>query len=245
MFEESEGNAFVDTRPLIRQKNSDIIHNSLHRGIESHSVDVIKELKKSARNLKKVDLIKTRSKVEYSKYEYTSQPAFLWQEEFVAAFYFFVTMLGYIDKMINVEKEVIDFNSDFVVIDEISKKDTHKAKISEAEEKINKYKRDRQEVLDGYFSILKDESEELIDEVLTSCPSYDKFMDLYKDSEKHRVQLYLPQHLITAYNNGYVYDTQKYEKVLSKYRNLYSELVIYKESNKILVEGVKNKIKTK
>ena len=238
------GKPMKDTRPLIRQKNSDMIHNSLYKGIDSHSVDVIKELKKSVRNLKKVDLIKTRSKVEYSKYEYTRQPAFLWQEEFVAAFYFFATVLGYIDKMINIEKEVIDFNSHFVDLDE-THEDIHREKISNAKEKINKYKRDRQEVLDGYFSILKDKSEESINETLNTCPSYDKFMDLYKDSEKHRVQLYLPQHLITAYNNGYVYDTQKYEKVLSKYRNLYSELVIYKESNKILVEGVKNKIKTK
>ena len=238
------GKPMKDTRPLIRQKNSYMIHNSLYKGIDSHSVDIIKELKKSVRNLKKVDLIKTRSKVEYSKYEYTRQPAFLWQEEFVAAFYFFATVLGYIDKMINIEKEVIDFNSHFVDLDE-THEDIHREKISNAKEKINKYKRDRQEVLDGYFSILKDKSEESINETLNTCPSYDKFMDLYKDSEKHRVQLYLPQHLITAYNNGYVYDTQKYEKVLSKYRNLYSELVIYKESNKILVEGVKNKIKTK
>ena len=238
------GKPMKDTRPLIRQKNSDMIHNSLHKGIDSHSVDVIKELKKSVRNLKKVDLIKTRSKVEYSKYEYTRQPAFLWQEEFVAAFYFFATVLGYIDKMINIEKEVIDFNSHFVDLDE-THEDIHREKISNAKEKINKYKRDRQEVLDGYFSIIKDKSEELINETLNTCPSYDKFMDLYKDGEKRMVQLYLPQHLITAYNNGYVYDTQKYEKVLSKYRNLYSELVIYKECNKILVEGVKNKIKTK
>ena len=238
------GKPMKDTRPLIRQKNSDMIHNSLHKGIDSHSVDVIKELKKSVRNLKKVDLIKTRSKVEYSKYEYTRQPAFLWQEEFVAAFYFFATVLGYIDKMINIEKEVIDFNSHFVDLDE-THEDIHREKISNAKEKINKYKRDRQEVLDGYFSIIGDKSEILINETLNTCPSYDKFMDLYKDGEKRMVQLYLPQHLITAYNNGYVYDTQKYEKVLSKYRNLYSELVIYKECNKILVEGVKNKIKTK
>lgn len=238
------GKPMKDTRPLIRQKNSDMIHNSLHKGIDSHSIDVIKELKKSVRNLKKLDLIKTRSKVEYSKYEYTRQPAFLWQEEFVAAFYFFATVLGYIDKMINIEKEVIDFNSHFVDLDE-THEDIHREKISNAKEKINKYKRDRQEVLDGYFSIIKDKSEELINETLNTCPSYDKFMDLYKDGEKRMVQLYLPQHLITAYNIGYVYDTQKYEKVLSKYRSLYSELVIYKESNKIIVEGVKNKIKTK
>lgn len=238
------GELMKDTRPLMRQKKSDMIHNSLHKGIDSHSVDVIKELKKSVRNLKKVDLIKTRSKVEYSKYEYTSTSAFLWQEEYVAAFYFFTTILGYIDKMINIEKEVIDFNSHFVDLDE-THEDVHREKISKAKEKINKYRRDRQEVLEGYFSIIKDKSEELIDEVLNTCPSYDRFMDLYKDGEKRMVQLYLPQHLITAYNNGYVYDTQKYEKVLSKYRNLYSELVIYKESNKILVEGVKNKVKTK
>ena len=245
MFEEDGGNAFVDTRPLMRQKNSNIIHNSLHRGIESHSIDVIKELKKSARNLKKVDLIKTRSKVEYSKYKYTSQPASLWQEEFVAAFYFFATVLGYIDKMINVEKEVIDFNSHFVEADKIFKEDIHKARISKAKEKINKYKRDRQEVLDGYFSIIKDKGEELINETLNTCPSYDKFMDLYKDGEKRMVQLYIPQHLIIAYNNGYVYDDSKYDKVLNKYRLLLSDLIIYKESNKSLVMNVENKVKTK
>ena len=63
MFEESGGNAFVDTRPLIRQKNSDMIQNSLHKDIESQKIDIIKVLKKSARNLKKIDLIKTRSEI--------------------------------------------------------------------------------------------------------------------------------------------------------------------------------------
>ena len=142
--------------------------------------------------------------------------------------------------MINMEKESIDFNSRFIDANEIYNKI-----INESNQNIDKYKRDRQEVLDGYFSILRDEREELIDEVLSACPSYDKFMDLYKNSEKHMVQLYLPQYLITAYNNGYVYDVSKYDKVLNKYRLLLSELITYKESNKYLVMNVENKVKTK
>lgn len=240
MFEESGGNAFVDTRPLIRQKNSDMIQNSLHKDIESQKIDIIKVLKKSARNLKKIDLIKTRSEIEYSKYGSSSEPVSLFKDEFIAAFNFFATLLGYIDKMINMEKESIDFNSRFIDANEIYNKI-----INESNQNIDKYKRDRQEVLDGYFSILRDEREELIDEVLSACPSYDKFMDLYKNSEKHMVQLYLPQYLITAYNNGYVYDVSKYDKVLNKYRLLLSELITYKESNKYLVMNVENKVKTK
>ena len=39
------GGSMEDTRSLIRQKNSDMLHNLLHKGIDSHSVDIIKELK--------------------------------------------------------------------------------------------------------------------------------------------------------------------------------------------------------
>ena len=122
MFEEDGGNAFVDTRPLIRQKNSDMIQNSLHKDIESQKIDIIKVLKKSARNLKKIDLIKTRSEIEYSKYGSSSESVPLFKDEFIAAFNFFATLLGYIDKMINMEKESIDFNSHFIDVDEIHNK---------------------------------------------------------------------------------------------------------------------------
>ena len=84
---------------------------------------------------------------------------------------------------------------------------------------------------------------EIILEVLKESPSYNKFEELYKEQEKHGTQLYINHHLINAYNIGYIFEGLDYNKIINKYRKLYNELYITKQSNKILIENQKDKCK--
>lgn len=137
-----------DEKPKVRQKINDFIQNTFHKDVRLFTnQDILKLMRKAVRLLKKADLIETRSKIEYDKYKTTSYPAFLWQEKYVASFYFFATMLGYIDKNIDIEQKNIEFNEHFLFAD--TKKDhRHKDNIDESSCKIYEYYLDRKEVLD-------------------------------------------------------------------------------------------------
>ena len=108
----------TDERPIVRQKLNNFIQNSFHNDIRVFTnQDILKLMCKAVRLLKKADLIETRSKIELDKYKTTSYPAFLWQEKYVASFFIFATMLGYIDKRIDREQKDIQFNEHFLFAD--------------------------------------------------------------------------------------------------------------------------------
>ena len=52
----------------------------------------------------------------------------------------------------------------------------------------------------------------------------------------------LYQQLIIAYNSGYIFEDNNYNKVINHYRNLFNELYISKANNQSIVE---NKTKAK
>ena len=226
-----------DERPIVRKKMNEVIHNSLHSDMnEFINPNILKFMNKSARALKKTNLIETRSKIEYDKYNTTEYPAFLWQEKYVASFYFFAIVLGYIDKKIDIEKNNIEFNSKFLVTDTKSEH-THKDEIDNSNRKIKIYSLDRKEVLYGYKTIMdeKNSKSHIILEILENYPSYDKFYNLYKDHKEWGTQLYLNQQLINAYNLGYMFNKEEYHKIISKYRKLYNELFVEKQHNDAFV----------
>ena len=130
----------TDERPIVRQKINDFIQNKFHKDVSVFTdQDILKLMRKAVRTLKKADLIETRSKLEYDKYKTTSYPAFLWQEKYVASFYFFATMLGYIDKKIDEKQKNIEFNESFLFAD-TEKDHPHKDGIAESNCKIQEYK---------------------------------------------------------------------------------------------------------
>ena len=227
----------TDERPIVRQKINDFIQNKFHKDVSVFTdQDILKLMRKAVRTLKKADLIETRSKLEYDKYKTTSYPAFLWQEKYVASFYFFATMLGYIDKKIDEKQKNIEFNESFLFAD-TEKDHPHKDGIAESNCKIQEYSLVREEVLDGYKSIIdkKDSHSDVILKTLEAFPSYNKFDSLYKDHKECGTQLYLNQQLINAYNLGYIFDKGTYDNVVNKYRQLYGELFTEKQHNDSIV----------
>lgn len=223
----------TDERPNVRQKLNNFIQNSFHNDIRVFTnQDILKLMCKAVRLLKKADLIETRSKIELDKYKTTSYPAFLSQEKYVASFFFFATMLGYIDKRIDREQKDIEFNEHFLFAD-TEKEHPHKDDIDKSTYKIQEYSLDRKEVLDGYKAIMgeRDSHSDVILQALETIPSYNKFDSLYKNHKECGTQLYLNQQLINAYNIGYIFEKNTYDEIINKYRQLYSELLIEKQNN--------------
>lgn len=236
----------TDERPIVRQKINNFIQNSFHNDIKVFiEQDILKLMYKSARLLKKADLIETRSKIELDKYKTTSYPAFLWQEKYVASFFFFVTILGYIDKKIDREQKNIEFNEHFLFAD-TKTKHSHKDDIDKSICKIQEYSLVRKEVLDGYKTIISenDSQSDVILKTLETLPSYSKFEGLYKNHKESGTQLYLNQQLINAYNLGYIFEKNTYDEIINKYRQLYSNLLTEKQKNESMIYN-KRKVKVR
>lgn len=220
----------VDERPMVLKKVNSFIHDSFHKDVSYFTnQDILKLMSRATKSLKKADLIEVRSKEELDKYKITSYPAFLWQEKLVASFYLFVIMLGYIDKKIDDEEKSIKFNENFASIDN-EEYHPHIDNIEESNSMIQKYLLEREEVLNGYKTVIEDRDEVIL-KVLEEVPSYSKFDSLYQNQKEHGTQLYLNQQLINAYNLGYMFDKGVYEDIINKYRNLYSDLVSEKQQD--------------
>ena len=75
------GSITKDERPLLREKISKIIQNSLHRDISLLNSDITETMEKAKIMIKKINLINKRKNIDLDKYKTTTYPAFLWQEE--------------------------------------------------------------------------------------------------------------------------------------------------------------------
>ena len=91
----------------------------------------------------------------------------------------------------------------------------------------------------------KDSFYEMIERVLKCNPLYLSFADLYRDSEENMYQLFLQQHLINAYNIGYISGNNNYSEKMKKYRELLADLNKHKKRNKDNLETIKVKNKTR
>ena len=239
---------WIGGNPYIEENNKknmyqmvSLIKQSLFHKEKFPAVDMIKMMKKSQRRLKKIDLINTRSEIEYEKYENTFLSS-LRQDRYIAKFYLFAPILGYIDSKINTEKATIDFNSNFLWADKSNIETYHKNEIEKSKEQIREYLKYREEILEDYLSILdkRGSFEEITYEVLKTIPSYNKFGDLYKDLEKHILQPDIHQHLINAYNLGYMNKDVNYVDQLNKYRFLFNDLYLSMQQNQANLEAIRN-----
>ena len=110
----NEGELLFNKETNLRKNTWKKIQKSLYNDIEFENSDIIQILKHASKNLKKVDLIKTKINIENKKNNMDVEPIFLGKNEYISGFYFFETMLGYIDKKIeeqNKTKEIYLFLS--------------------------------------------------------------------------------------------------------------------------------------
>lgn len=252
---EIEGGYIPDegiNKPNHYQKISEKKQRELSHSIKFAQTEMNKHLVKAQSCLKKVNTVITRSKIEMEKYGNTSTYAALPHYKRLAAFNFFVTMLGYIDSKIRYERERIEFASHFTVVDDSCNERNHYDEIELRKGIIAGYLVDREEVLDGLRSFMGDDydTKEIIDDVLKDAPSYLKFGNLYENCEKDAGKLKLISDLISAYNiglltNDYYGTSDCYEDRINRYRQLYSDLTIHVNTNGAELNNVKAKLKNK
>ena len=241
------GGTFVDLpKKNLYQKISLYKQNKFQKSFSFTKSDMIKIMKSAEKCLKKIDMINMRADIEMERYGNTTVPAFLWQEEYIANFYFFIVMIGYIDMCINEEKRNISYNSHFLWVND---SEEHQKKIEKSKERINTILLDRDNIVNECLLNInsKDSFYEMIERVLKSNPSYLTFNDLYNDSEENSYQLSLQQHLINAYNIGYTSGNYNYSEKMKKYKELLDDLNMYKKCNRsnLKIAKVKNKKRNK
>lgn len=246
---EIDGGYFPDDRiskPNHYQKVSEKKQKSLSRSMRFAQIEMNKQLVKAQDCLKKVNTVETRSKIEMEKYGNTSTYAAISHYKRLAAFNFFVTMLGYIDSKIKFERERIEFSSHFITADDDCCEKSHCDEIELRKGIIAGYLVDREEVLDGLRSFIGNDydTKEIIDSVLSEAPSYLKFGSLYENCEKDTGKIDLISDLVSAYNiglvtNDYYGTNNNYESRINGYRRLYSDLTVHVDTNKAELSNVK------
>lgn len=224
--------------------------NHFEKHFTLYDSDIFKTISKAQKLLKQIDTINTRSSLEMERYKNTTIPGFLYQEKYIARFYLFGVMIGYIDLKIQTEKENIDHGKTFLW----TNKELYKKEIKSAKEMINKLILIRNNIisdynLSDYNLVIKeyDPLKDIIDNTLNTCPSYLKFTDLYINSETNSVQFKIHQHLVSAYNIGYINSCNNDDEVITKYQYLLADYKKHHEKNqkKIFQEKAKTKNYTK
>lgn len=240
------GGPYEEEKTSLSQKISTKKKFDIYGSLKAMDKDMMVAMKIAQENLKKINTINKMTSIDMKKYNSTSEPGFLWQNNAIAAYYFFITMIGYIDSKIVREYENIDYYSKF--INPIDKNDRHYEDIEKARKRIDKYMIDRNEVKDGFNSTIKEfySSREFVDPVLDEVPSFKKFGDLYNDFQKNRYQLNLQIEFMKAYNlglatNDYYEGKYDYEKRMNLFRKLFSELTVFVSTNEAAVKNVKVK----
>ena len=213
-------------------RTSEAIQQKYLKGQVTESISLVDTIKKAAEELKQIDTILTRSEIELHRYGHNSIPAILWQSEIVAKFYFFVTMLGFIDARIDDANREISFLSNFFGKDDEKK---------EYQNSISEFLLDRNQIVDNYWSLGNDYQGFGV--VIETSPCYLKFTELYNDAAKNHYALLLQPQLVSAYNIGYIDYYDDYDEKMNIYRRLYADLMSTKYMNKTLLEQEKVKIK--
>lgn len=218
------------------QKNYFIKADSLRR-------NMISTIKNAQACLKDIDLIKSRLQIEMDECKRFKTSTILWQDEYVSDFYFFATMIGFIDATIDNCKREINFYSKFLSLSNNSKTELNVKEIEKYKNMITTVMIDRNEILNNYSEVVSF-GEIIYPEVydiLNAAPSYLKFSDLYIDSVKNHYSEGLQQRLIDAYNIGYINSDGSYNEKMNIYRDLFEDLKGYLENNKKEIVRIKNK----
>lgn len=229
----------TQTKPTMYQRISMLKQKYYDRKIELFNDDIVKTITNAQKCLKKIDSIETRSDIEMQRYQNTTLPGFLWQEKYIAKFYFFAVMIGYIDGRIQDLNRDIRHYEDFLWAHE----ECYKKKIANLSVYIHNLMGVRDRIISEYNQLTTehDSFRKIADDILKTCPSYLKFTDLYVDSEENSLQLDLQQHLVTAYNVGFINCYSDYIKIMDKYYGLLSDYNRHHQTNqnKVLKEKTK------
>lgn len=193
-------------------------------------VDFLKQLKLAVTNLKSIEDIECNSDIEFNIYKQTSTPMFLWQEKIVNEYKLFVTIIGFIDGLIdNIHRRIV-FEENFNNFSEINQLIKQKTPLLEK----------RKKVLEDYNNINKRKLPNFIDKILEECPSYKGFNECYEDIVKNNYQLDLQIEFINAYNFGYTKEGRvNFNYIFEEYMKLYEELVQFKNKKRDKVKKIK------
>ena len=247
---EIEGEGYYEEhdekKPNLYQKRSERLQKDVIRSMKFAKTDMMEKMKKAQIGLMKINTVESRSKIEMERYENTTTICSIPGYKNLACFYFFITMIGYIDSKIRDERERINFNSSFLPIDDSCNERKHYDEIEKSKERIAHYLIDREEVLDDYHSIMSEmtSEKEFIDSILKEAPSYLNFGKLYEDSDMREYQQDLNANFVNSYNVGFITkdyygENTSYEQRINQFRRLFSELSIHVNTNKAAVDSVK------
>jgi len=212
------------------EKTNSLLHDKIYKHIESFNSDLIHNMEEAQQLLCDISELKFQgynAKINSNyNFEYN---CFLWQMELLGKFYLCVSMLGYIDAMINYCDREIRHHINFAEISE--DEDLYVEKIRNFKAKLLV---DREEVVSGYksISVIKKEADTSYDSNVETCPSYKTFTDLFSDTEENDYQLNLQQQFISAYISGNTSTNGKYSEKLEKYRELFSSMTDYVSERK-------------
>ena len=213
---------------------SKVIQNNRDTLTPSNNLD--KELKRNIRNLKRINLIKTRSDIEIEKYGTTSYPAFLWQEELENKFSYYAKIIGFIDGILEFYSESLEFYTEIKDITEVNK----------YKNIIKNYINKRNEVISDVEVTDIASDRKILLSTLKHYPSYEYFEKLYKYFRDDRHALNLHTNLVSAYNIGYNNSSKyKIDDVLNIHNELKEDLNNYRSKNIAMFSNKAVKIRSK
>ena len=166
------------------------------------------------------------SKIELAKQKNSTIPGNLSYLEVINKCYFFISMLGFIDKAIMDCNDTMQFNERFIDTDEYAAE-----RYYSASKLLTKLSVDRDKVIFGLqqTDILKkyDSSLPIIfDECLKKVPAFESFGELYSGASniKDDRALKIIQKFTNAYNDGYNASSTNYVSAIDNYYDLYNKL---------------------
>lgn len=221
-----------------RKRNKKTIYQKISKMIQNNATpkenyNVLKnELKGNIKNLKRLDLIDTRYKIELEKYD--TGLYFLDHDILVMSnkYCYYAKLIGYVDGCIAFFNERLKFEKERNVLENIKSlknilaklNDKRKILINELE---NSYKETVKEQLEKTSFITE---KEIFVDILKHYPSYEKFKDLYKNDAYINNNIYTL--FIDSYNLGYsnVY-SMPIDETFNFHNKLQRELKLEKKKN--------------
>ncbi len=175
-----------------------------------------KYLKDAILNLKRINLIETRVKIELERYHRTQCTLPLSQEKINYELRFFASMIGFIDGSIDDINREIEICYKFVSLAyRVEEHNNNKSKLLEI----------RSNILSDYANKILDYTPEILITTLKTTPAYFSFSKLCEEGAKNLSILSTEQELISAYNVGYTsIGYYELDTILNLYDKLNEEL---------------------
>lgn len=176
---------------------------------EDNLKEICDYINSNFKELEKCKVALTRADIAIKINNSTTYSAFLWQQELVAMYRVYATILGIIDARQDYCENSIEFYSKF----EGTEND-----ILEVEKKSNKYQQYREKILEDYLSMTNSSEPKIINTVLRTNHSYDLFAKLFDDMINNHYNISLQGEVVSSYMKGYNASMRFYpEKVMDFY----------------------------